>query len=41
MIDALCDEVPSSPIFPGMGEEHLARVAEAIRAFYRMTGIPA
>ena len=33
--EALCGEVLSLPIFPELGEERLARVAEAIRAFYR------
>ena len=33
--EALCGEVLSLPIFPELGEERLARVAEAIRSFYR------
>lgn len=32
--EALCEEVLSLPIFPELGEERLARVAEAIRTFY-------
>jgi dTDP-4-amino-4,6-dideoxygalactose transaminase len=33
--ESLCGEVLSLPIFPELGEDRLARVAEAIRAFYR------
>lgn len=32
--EALCEEVVSLPIFPELGEERLARVAEAVRGFY-------
>ena len=32
--EALCQEVLSLPIFPELGEDRLARVAEGIRSFY-------
>ncbi len=33
--ESLCGEVLSLPIFPELGEDRLARVADAIRGFYR------
>jgi dTDP-4-amino-4,6-dideoxygalactose transaminase len=36
--ERLCREVLSLPVFPELGEERLARVAEAIRSFYGMSG---
>ena len=37
--EGLCAEVLSLPIFPELGEERLVRVAEAVRAFYRVGGV--